>query len=108
MPKPMFGRMALGALISLSFRPEVPAGGIRREPKNLNLFRDIQPANTQPFPLPCNLPQGISGHQVKFQQVGATIRRQMGHPCFGLDTGHRPGQRLVEEYVPSEVRRGVT
>jgi hypothetical protein len=44
--------MALGALISLSFRSEAPAPGIRQESKNSNHFRDIQPTAIQPFPLP--------------------------------------------------------
>jgi len=44
--------MALDALISLSFQPEAPAGGVVWESNNLNLFKDIRPAAIQPFPLP--------------------------------------------------------
>jgi hypothetical protein len=43
--------MALGALISLSFRPEGPAGIIQRESKNRNRFRDIRPTAIRAFPL---------------------------------------------------------
>jgi hypothetical protein len=34
--------MALGALISLSFRLKAPARGVKQEAKNSNLFRDIR------------------------------------------------------------------
>jgi hypothetical protein len=44
--------MALGVLISLSFRSETPAGGVSRVSNNLNLFKDIRPTAIQPFPLP--------------------------------------------------------
>jgi hypothetical protein len=38
--------MALGTLISLSFRPEAPAEDVRRESKNLSLFKVIRPTET--------------------------------------------------------------
>ena len=44
-------RMALDGLISLGFRPEAPAEGVRRESKKLNLFRDIRPADGPSFSL---------------------------------------------------------
>jgi hypothetical protein len=55
MPKLALRRMAPGALMSLSFCLEVPAGGVMRESKNLNLFRDIRPrvpfaARAFPYP----------------------------------------------------------
>jgi hypothetical protein len=53
MLKPLFNGMALGALISLSFRLEAPAQGVQREAKNFNL----RPAASQPFP-DCLLDQG--------------------------------------------------
>jgi hypothetical protein len=44
--------MALGALISLNFLPEAQAAGVWWVSNNLNLFSDIRPTASQPFPLP--------------------------------------------------------
>src|SRR5579883_1144302 len=53
--RPWDRRIALGALISLSFWLEAPAGGIRRESNNFNTVKDIRPAAIRASPLPSNL-----------------------------------------------------
>jgi hypothetical protein len=69
--------MALGALISLSCRPEAPAEGFRPESKKLNLFRDTRPADGQPFPLPS---KGVCRpKELAILQPG--VRRDIGSAC---------------------------
>jgi hypothetical protein len=74
-PKPALGRMALGALILLSFRLEAPAKGIRRESKHLNPLRDIRPTASQPFPLPSN------------EWEGGLVRDKLAPPSFPTSWG---------------------
>lgn len=94
-------RMALGALISLIFWPKSPAGGVRRESNNLNLFRDIRPAAIRPFPLP--------SHQAPVP-ASSTLPLHSGerHDCVRKFAAKVASDVRSNAYNDARLRRSIT